>query len=544
MSALDQAFIKAYSKNLNLTDSAVRAAEAFRAPEPPADEEQLDALATSISPPPYRLDQAPPGSALPAPHARFARTGNTLRSRYTVPPPAEEFLPPPPAPVAQEYPELLPSAWRKKTLGLSKLARQLVGHASAFVADEDSLILVQEPEAVAVVENLAKAETKPIKESPAAASVVSPTVDPSPEASPGPNPLASNESQVVMNFSDSRGFVFPQVVYEALDASALKSSFTGDLPTHLGLVVDTFSEPLKPSVTEKKRSLRFDAASPARGPHFGNKPEALFEADAQDELANEVDNSVAAIEAPVPIAPPESAIAETIKNETTSAETTSVPPAAAVSKAAWEVDALDWPEVITKLTSDPTSYFAQAGQKLTDAVRDGLKMLAVASSQRGEGCTTIALALARIAAQSGLDVAVVDADFAHPEMAERLKLEIPTGWELATQQKIDLGEVAIRAVHDQLTIYSLHKSAELSLSKPAVQDVLAAVAHRHALTIVDLGPLPAGDSAIFATTATAIDAVVVVRDVIRTPIDHIQSVATRLHASGIEAVAIAENFVS
>ena len=138
MSALDQAFIKAYAKN-----PAVSTATSTQ-PLPAhyeAESSATDAYAPGpMLSAPYRLD--PPQSAL-QPHARFARTGNTLRSRYTAPPP-EEFLPPPPTPVVQEYPELLPSAWKKKSLGLSQLARQLAGLLPAATADADPLLLVQE----------------------------------------------------------------------------------------------------------------------------------------------------------------------------------------------------------------------------------------------------------------------------------------------------------------------------------------------------------------------------------------------------------------
>jgi Mrp family chromosome partitioning ATPase len=488
MSALDQAFIKAYAKH----PTAAPASSAGNATAPHASAEIDHGYATDAysapSLPPYRLDQAQP---MQPPHARFARTGNTLRSRYTAPPAVDEFLPPPP-PSVQQYPELLPTAWKKKSPSLTQLARQLSGNAPAASSDDD-LLLVQE----ATVEVEAK---KPL------------TIHkPVEEAAETPD-----ASHLVMNFTSTAEVVLPQVMCSAVDTTALhmpSTSRTADL----ALVVDTFSEPLAP-VVEKKRKLRFDTPAAVRGPHY--------DLHAEEETEPEV---VAA--KPV--------VAEKLQPKLEEK------PKPATPLAAWEVDSLEWPEVVTQLTSDPTSYFAQAGQKLTDAVRDGMRMLAVAASQRGEGCTTISLSLARIAAQSGLDVALVDADFAHPEVGEKLKLEIPAGWELATQQKVDLCEVAIRSVKDKLTIYSLRKCDGLSLNSGSVHPFLSAVAARHALVIVDLGPLPAGDAAVLPPgQAAALDAVVIVRDVLRTPIDHVQQVATRLQASGIEAVAIAENFTS
>src|SRR5204863_385261 len=50
----------------------------------------------------------------------------------------------------------------------------------------------------------------------------------------------------------------------------------------------------------------------------------------------------------------------------------------------WEVDRFQWPRTCEKLFADDQSYLAQAGDKLLAAMQDGLKVLAVTGSRRGE----------------------------------------------------------------------------------------------------------------------------------------------------------------
>ena len=92
---------------------------------------------------------------------------------------------------------------------------------------------------------------------------------------------------------------------------------------------------------------------------------------------------------------------------------------------AWEVDRFRWPEICRQLYAAEQSYFEHAGEKLLEASRDGLRVLAVSSSQRGEGRTTLALLLARAAAAAGARVALLEADTHAPRIAASLGLDTP-----------------------------------------------------------------------------------------------------------------------
>jgi Mrp family chromosome partitioning ATPase len=213
----------------------------------------------------------------------------------------------------------------------------------------------------------------------------------------------------------------------------------------------------------------------------------------------------------------------------------------------WEVDRFLWPVTCEKLLQDE-AYFAEAGEKLLAATRDGLKSLAITGSRRGEGRSTMALSLARSAARVGLSVAVVDADFARPQLAEMIGLEVSHSWEEAALGKIPLSEAAIKSLEDKITVLPLDASAaasSLSLADPRVTATLRALNATFDLVILDLGPLTPGNEPLFpAGEACPVDAAVVVRDLRYASLSEAQAIGSRLHAAGLEAVGIAENFVS
>lgn len=213
----------------------------------------------------------------------------------------------------------------------------------------------------------------------------------------------------------------------------------------------------------------------------------------------------------------------------------------------WEVDRFQWPGVCDRLMKDEQSYFGQAGGKLVAAAKDGLKTLGITGSRRGEGRTTLALCLARCAAQSGLNVALIDADFTRPQLASVMGLEVAYGWQDAAQGKIPLPEAAVRSLADKITVLPLEASSvswPLSLADKRVSALIRTVSETHDLVIVDLAPMSGGSEPVFAADeAPPFDAVIVLRDLRYATPSETQAIGLRLHEAGIEAIGIAENFV-
>jgi Mrp family chromosome partitioning ATPase len=221
---------------------------------------------------------------------------------------------------------------------------------------------------------------------------------------------------------------------------------------------------------------------------------------------------------------------------------------APVTVPVWEVDRFHWPRTCEKLLADNQGYLASAGEKLLAAVKDGLQTLAVTGSRRGEGRTTLALCLARAAAKAGIQVALLDADFARPSLASRLGLEISHGWQDAALGHIPLSEAAVKSLSDNITVLPLEITSArhtLSLADPRVTATLRAAAATFELVIIDLGPLGPGEGIVFPPGEKCpLDATIVVRDLRFASTSESQDVGERLYEAGVEAVGVAENFVA
>jgi Mrp family chromosome partitioning ATPase len=189
----------------------------------------------------------------------------------------------------------------------------------------------------------------------------------------------------------------------------------------------------------------------------------------------------------------------------------------------------------------------KAGDKLQAAMQDGLKVLAITGSRRGEGRSTLALCLARAAAQAGIQAAVMDADFARPQLASKVGLEIAHGWQEAALGNIPLSEAAVKSVADQITLLPLESSAAtraLSLSDPRVTATIRAAAATFELLILDLGPQGSGAQVAFPPgEGCPLDAAIVVRDLRFATAAESEAIGHSLQDAGVEAVGIAENFV-
>lgn len=214
----------------------------------------------------------------------------------------------------------------------------------------------------------------------------------------------------------------------------------------------------------------------------------------------------------------------------------------------WEVDSFTWPVACEKLFRNETGLFSGMSDKLRGVVAGGVKTLAVSGSRRGEGRTTLALCLARAAAEAGISVALVDADFSRPQAAASLGLEVAYGWHEAAQGKVPLSEAAIRSLKDRVTVLPLDAAAAtagLSWNDPRVTATVRAIAAAFDLTIIDLGPLPNDARPLFPEGEKCpFDGALVVRDMRYSSLAESQHIGERLYACGVAAVGVAENFVT
>lgn len=565
MSALDQAFIKAFAKDPPAAASRKERAERVVGPAQPVGESAVfDELYDAGSF--YRVDMAAEQS-VPAPHAAEPKIPRRLQRRGVNRAEIEALDAPPPLPepVVPVNPHSLPPRrqWSKSMLEIARQLARLDLTTTSISELPPEIVYIEPPLEQPVAPPPAPAEQN-VAEAPA---VELPPVSPQAIADLWSVDAVITQSSIV-NFADAETWlaapVAPAVVCNeniangwstSVDAPVAEKPIAEKLVPEKAVVEQQEIE-LAPEVSDAPNiEARFKATVVAHASASAAKSKKKFRVDSShtrvpvphtrpavkiDDVAAVEESPVAEVVQDVPevVAEPVAKAAET--------------PAPTVPKRPyvplWEVDRFNWPALCDKLMHDPNGYFASASNKLLSVVRGGLKVLGITGSRRGEGRTTLALCLARAAANAGVHVALVDADFARPQLATMLGLETAYGWQEAALGKIPLSEAAVKSLADRVTVLPLEVStstAKLSLADPRVTATLRATAATFELVIVDLGPLGPGNEPLFpAGENCPLDAAVVVRDVRYALVNESRAAGDRLYDAGIEAVGIAENFVT
>ncbi len=224
---------------------------------------------------------------------------------------------------------------------------------------------------------------------------------------------------------------------------------------------------------------------------------------------------------------------------------TSAQPLADAFVPAWEVDAFRWPEICKQLDDVTDGRLTQSGDELFVATQDGLRVLAVTSTDRLEGRTTLALSLARTAARAGTRVALVDADAANPELARRLGMEAPCDWREVVSRGEPLSEAAVASLDDHVTLFP--KTFPMDDESNSFDEVLLAsvreLGKHFDLVVVDLPPVALGNMPGKGVLEPCpIDMVVVMRNVRATSQEQTMATVSSLRRLGVRAVGVVENF--
>jgi len=214
----------------------------------------------------------------------------------------------------------------------------------------------------------------------------------------------------------------------------------------------------------------------------------------------------------------------------------------------WEVDQFFWPEVVKHIEASNLEAFQQIGKHLSLANRDGLKVMAVTSGERGVGRSTVAMHMARCAAAAGLRVALLDGDTYCPSLIDQLRLDMQQGWQDCLFENVPLYEIAIHSIADQITLFpltsvipqqqvhaNLHRIAKLVRRISNAFDMVFIDANRLSLEQRDM---------VGVAQETIVDAAIVVVDTELSIKEKVDSAVSILRAMGLSSIGLVENFHS
>lgn len=187
-------------------------------------------------------------------------------------------------------------------------------------------------------------------------------------------------------------------------------------------------------------------------------------------------------------------------------------------RAAFEVDRFTWPETCETISARVGAEAYELAHELLAEAALGRKVIAVSGCGRDEGQTTLALVLARRLSAAGGRVALIDANFADPQLAARLGLVIGIGWEsaLALPEKTSLAATLVESLEDRLTIVPLGSRSRLNVTAmiaARITECLAELRDAFDIVMLDAGPVETGPQFHWLTAQdSGIDAAILISD--------------------------------
>lgn len=182
----------------------------------------------------------------------------------------------------------------------------------------------------------------------------------------------------------------------------------------------------------------------------------------------------------------------------------------------YQVDQFRWPETVLAFAERMGRRLQRELERRLDTSCRG-SVLAVYSRHPGEGATTVSLALAKVMSATGRRTLLVDADLARGDLARRLRLRTPAGWNACIENGSDPGQCGIESDADRVDLLPATVAEEPSAVGQfgALAEFINSVRERYGLVIVDFGDRAEATAGVDAAEddLAFVDAHLLVRDV-------------------------------
>jgi Mrp family chromosome partitioning ATPase len=184
--------------------------------------------------------------------------------------------------------------------------------------------------------------------------------------------------------------------------------------------------------------------------------------------------------------------------------------------AALEVDRFSWSPASDLLIQTVQADLEAAAAMLSSERDNDCQVIAIASSELGEGCTTIAQCLVRTLASADKRVCLIDADFEFPHLAETMGLSPERCLESLLAGEASVSDVLIESLEDGVTLLPLTRPVGSDLverSKLRQTVMLGELRDHFDVILIDAGRacMPHRPACSILQAGAGIDAVILVR---------------------------------
>jgi Mrp family chromosome partitioning ATPase len=214
------------------------------------------------------------------------------------------------------------------------------------------------------------------------------------------------------------------------------------------------------------------------------------------------------------------------------------------------VDAISWPRPSRRLRHVASGQIERLADAVRKASASGGKLIGVAASSHGEGCTTVLLAVAIRLVELGQKTLLVDGDIVKPRLAEQLALANEMGWRDVAVGSIPLEDAVTQSESESLALLPYCGQATPmdgpEPTKQAISALLERLRAHYDMILVDLGgAITSGnsDGTLAERLAEQLDSVLAVQNVQLTSPSNLAELRQHLRRLGVEETGIIENFV-
>jgi Mrp family chromosome partitioning ATPase len=159
-------------------------------------------------------------------------------------------------------------------------------------------------------------------------------------------------------------------------------------------------------------------------------------------------------------------------------------------KPALEVDGFRWSATCNDLLNGRRELLRPVLHTLLAADEAGRSLIGIGGPAGGVGCTTVLCCVARLLAEAGKSVAIVDGNFRSPGLAFQLGLAIEAGWESVLDGSLPLAEAVVWSIDDRIALLPLltgGAAAAASLQSIHASVTAGMLRYHYDMVLFDLG---------------------------------------------------------
>ncbi len=225
-------------------------------------------------------------------------------------------------------------------------------------------------------------------------------------------------------------------------------------------------------------------------------------------------------------------------------------PKAEPFQAMLQVERFSLPKVCRRLQARVGQQINQLTERLIRQAQAGHRVVAFEGCREKAGVSSLLLSVAHQAAQQGQRVIVVDTNFCNPRLAEHLGILPEVGLETVLSGQLPLEEVVVEAARSSMAILPLCPSCASippeSSARTALRKALETLAGSYDLVLVAVESFETSMAMADGWNPAVLpqcDVAVLVQDVRSTPQNQCNAAGRQLKSLGVELLGIVDNFV-